>query len=316
MTLFSKLVQTSVYTILKVTTIILLVSLSIFSQNNLLASDLSSNKGNPNTIGTLNFHTQVQNSMANNSSSKNFVMAKYSAEAKNIKETQIDSSNLATSISLDKDLPILMYHHIREIKDLNEPLAIGLSVTPENFEKQIMSIQKEDFKSVLYKNLLAYMMQKDSLPLKPIMLNFDDGYSDAYTNAFPILEKYHIKASFAIITDSVGNEGYMTWDQIRDLKAHGHEIVSHTVSHPDLEISDMRRISYELHYSKLRLDLKLGQDTNILVYPSGKYDSRVVEIAKQEGYLLARSTSYGKNINVDNIYHLSVIRMLNDMRNF
>lgn len=67
-----------------------------------------------------------------------------------------------------------------------------------------------------------------------VTLTFDDGLKSHLTVAAPILEKYGFTGCFNIVTAEVGKPGQLTWDDIRELKRRGHEIASHTVTHPDL----------------------------------------------------------------------------------
>lgn len=60
-----------------------------------------------------------------------------------------------------------------------------------------------------------------------IGISVDDGYDSAYLIGAPAFERYGMRASFAIIADKIGTAGYMTWDQCRDLRDRGHEIVVH-----------------------------------------------------------------------------------------
>ena len=62
------------------------------------------------------------------------------------------------------------------------------------------------------------------LPSKPVVLTFDDGYSDAFTDAFPLLRKYSFGGSFAIVTGFVGQPGYVNWDQVKQMAGSQMEI--------------------------------------------------------------------------------------------
>jgi len=75
----------------------------------------------------------------------------------------------------------------------------------------------------------VYALVEDCGPAQaPINFIFDDGYAEQYTLAAPILERYGLRGSFAVIADAIGTSGvYMTWDQCRDLRDRGHEINVH-----------------------------------------------------------------------------------------
>ena len=67
-----------------------------------------------------------------------------------------------------------------------------------------------------------------------VSLTFDDGTWDHYAIAAPLLEKYGYRGIFCIIPERLGHRKYMNWDKVKDLKARGHEIANHSMSHPNL----------------------------------------------------------------------------------
>ena len=87
-------------------------------------------------------------------------------------------------------------------------------------------------------------------PVVTVTLTFDDGSRD-HLKAAALIEKYGWRGCFNIVTDKVGDERHLTWDEIRDLKRRGHEIASHTATHPNL--------------AKLLADGKRGEATDELV---------------------------------------------------
>ena len=168
-----------------------------------------------------------------------------------------------------------------------------------------------NYTPILYSDLLSYINDGKRLPFNPIMINFDDGYLDAYSKGFPILKKYNIKASFGIITGFADKSAYMNWDQIKEMKANGQEFVSHTVDHPDLRKTSDQNLESELKNSKAKLDEELSQNTKVIIYPSGKYDERVAAESRKIGYTLGRTTILGDIITDKNFMSLNVIRITN-----
>src|ERR1044072_1066825 len=75
---------------------------------------------------------------------------------------------------------------------------------------------------------------------------FDDGLHSQYTLAAPLLEKHDKRGFFAIISSLPGTEGYMFWDEIKDLHDRGHRIVNHTHTHPDLRNLTALQIKEEI----------------------------------------------------------------------
>ena len=136
---------------------------------------------------------------------------------------------------------------------------------------------------------------------KPIIITFDDAYIDVYNNAFPILQTYNFKANIFVITGSIGNNLYMNEEMIKDVdKSNLIEIGSHTISHYKLAEKDAETIEKELKESKEVLEKILNKEVNTIAYPSGSFNSTVIEIAKKY-YSYGLSTLIGKeqsnNIN-------------------
>src|SRR3989344_3024981 len=75
----------------------------------------------------------------------------------------------------------------------------------------------------------SYILKNKKIPKRACAINFDDGRSDGYTTIFPILKKYGIHATFYVITDFLGKQEYMSWEQVDRLYREGHEIGSHTL---------------------------------------------------------------------------------------
>ncbi len=195
-------------------------------------------------------------------------------------------------------IPILTYH--RFSNDCSSPLCVGSSI----FENQMRYLKENDFHVISPEQLLAFLEYREGLPKKSVLITMDDGYRSAYEIAYPILKKYGFTATFFIYTNFVGvSKMAITWDQLKELKANGFSIGSHTISHSDLtqredgetEADWMARIDKELHGSKQILDKKLNQDTISLAYPYGKYDQRAIETARKAGYKMAMSVQRGGN---------------------
>ncbi len=197
-------------------------------------------------------------------------------------------------------VPVLMYHYIRVNPVASDRLGYGLSVTPADFAAQMEWLVKNGYHAVFPSELSAAITQNAPLPTKPIVLTFDDGYRDFYDQAWPVLKRYGLKSSSAVITNFAdkgdrGDQQYMNWAMIRELDHSGLvEIASHTQSHPDLtRISAAQRWT-ELAKSKDLIEQQVGHPCTAFVYPSGKYDGATVADAKRAGYQIAFTTNDGK----------------------
>lgn len=135
-----------------------------------------------------------------------------------------------------------------------------------------------------------------------IEFSFDDGYKDDLRIA-SILEQYGLRGTFYIIIDAVGRPGFMNWEDIKDLDRRGHEIGSHTVTHPaDLKKLYDEELFVEVQNSKDMLEMVLGHTVKKFCYPRGRLDERVEHTVNQAGYVHARVTGeVGNTVLEDNL---------------
>jgi peptidoglycan/xylan/chitin deacetylase (PgdA/CDA1 family) len=195
-------------------------------------------------------------------------------------------------------IPILAYHRFAD--DCMSNLCMPTQV----FKNQMKYLKDNGYHVITPEDLLAFLEYRHAIPEKSVMITMDDGFRSVYDIAYPILKKYGFTATLFIYTDYVSvSDSAITWDQLREMKANGFSIGSHTIAHTDLTMkkdgeSDqdfLARIKKELSGSKEIIDQKLGQDTNILAYPFGNYDQRAIEYSRQAGYKMAMTVRRGGN---------------------
>lgn len=166
-------------------------------------------------------------------------------------------------------LPIFMYHHISSLPTHNA-LDYGLTVTTADFNAQLDWLQQQGYHSVTMTDLFDAFYDGKMLPSKPMLLTFDDGYADMYTNALPALLAHHDRGVFYIITGMIGGN-YMTWAQIQALARAGMQIASHTVHHVNVgDPPSPLTTQEELLVSKKTLEAKLHEPIQFFCYPSGE----------------------------------------------
>jgi peptidoglycan/xylan/chitin deacetylase (PgdA/CDA1 family) len=139
---------------------------------------------------------------------------------------------------------------------------------------------------------------------------FDDGLLSQYQNALPILTSAGVKGGFHIITTepASGDSAYMTWAQIKDVKAKGHEVGGHTRTHADLTTLGASQLQSEVagSYSDL---VAQGITPKAFLYPLGAVNEAVKTAVKNAGYTVARGSYYGQNDNEADHYNLFDIRL-------
>ena len=196
----------------------------------------------------------------------------------------------ATAIPISERgyVPVLCYHHIRDwVKsDTTEDRAYIFPV--DDFEAQLQYLKEEGYTGVTSGQVYEYYAHGKPLPEKPVMLSFDDNDVNQYTNAVPLLKKYGFNATFFIMTVTIGQENYMTAEQLKELDQDGFDIQPHTWDHhmvTEYETED----DWELQIAgpKETLEELLGHDTPFFAYPFGIYDSASAEKIKSYGYKAA-----------------------------
>ena len=185
-----------------------------------------------------------------------------------------------------------MYHHINSTPPTND-LDASLTVTDADFSRQLDYLKCAGYTTVSLTQLYDGVYSGAPLPAKPIVLTFDDGYADAFTNALPNLQRHGFTGAFSIITNSVGAAAaYMTWDQIGAMANAGMEMTSHTLTHEDLNTSRDDIVRQQLTLSKAALEEHLQRPIAFFVYPAGEpfrhgtpqRQAQVVKMVQEAGY--------------------------------
>jgi len=207
-------------------------------------------------------------------------------------------------------LPILMYHYIRQPPPMRtDLLGYKLSVSPADFAAQVDSLWASGYHAVDLNDIRAYFAGKEPLPSRPVVLTFDDGYADLFTNAFPILAKHHFKAVAYIVSGFVNQPGYVSSDQVVQLDHNGIEIASHTVDHPDLARTSAGWAIHELVESKRWLEQLVGHPVIDFAYPSGKFNPQVMAEVQRAGYDSAVTTMYSVEHSLADRYMWTRVRV-------
>lgn len=181
---------------------------------------------------------------------------------------------------------VLCYH---KIDDWEDPL----SVFPEEFDAQIHHLKENNYHSITPDQLADYLKKKTSLPPRPVLITFDDGYEDNYKNAYPILKKYGFHGTIFIIVNSVGRPGYLTWEQAKEMSRNGISIQSHTMNHLPLSKLSEEKVKEELADSRKIIEKNIGQPVRYVAYPEGSYNRLIEQLAEKSGYRGGFSIRYG-----------------------
>jgi peptidoglycan/xylan/chitin deacetylase (PgdA/CDA1 family) len=182
-------------------------------------------------------------------------------------------------------MPILMYHYVRTPPSmLTDLVGYKLSVSPDDFAAQMDWLAVNRYHPVDFNDVRSYFAGTAPLPSKPVVITFDDGYTDLYTAAFPILFAHRFKAVAYIVSSFVGQSRYVSKDQILEMDRGGIQIASHTVDHPNLARSSLGSTMFQLVESKRWLEQLVGHSVVDFAYPSGRASTQVVSALGAAGY--------------------------------
>ena len=180
---------------------------------------------------------------------------------------------------------VLEYHAIGSHPDWPQ----GMVIAPATFEKHLQYMQENGYHMVTVAELAERLTSGKPMD-KYIALSFDDGYTDNYTEAFPLLKKYGARGTFAVINSKIGGKIYMNAKQLKEMQVAGMEIASHTFSQNRLQYIDSVYLDWEIGVSKYDLEKRLlPKDATVktLAYPCGSYNEQCIAKLKQFGYVAA-----------------------------
>jgi peptidoglycan/xylan/chitin deacetylase (PgdA/CDA1 family) len=204
-----------------------------------------------------------------------------------------------------RGLTILTYHSISNEINPDE------TVNPEEFKKQLQYI-KENYKVISLEEAVEYLQTDIEKIADSIVITFDDGYSDNYHNAYPLLKKHSFPATIFLISNLINDKvgKYLSRSQIGEMKSNNISFGSHTISHRILTGLGEKEIIREIRGSKDILESQLGNKINSFAYPVGTradFDDAIMEIVKGCKYTCACSNVYGMNSVNSDIFALNRI---------
>ncbi len=176
----------------------------------------------------------------------------------------------AQEIPAGVEVPVLMYHALSD-----NPWGIrSLFLSPSDMEEQLKYLTENGYTPIWFEDLKNVKHYE-----KPVILTFDDGYDDSYTELFPLLKKYKVKASVMMITGSIGDHHYLNEAQIKEMSESGLvSFQSHTVTHRHLNAATKAQLEKELVESKETLAKITGKVPFVLCYPNGRYSEEAIKM--------------------------------------
>ncbi len=217
-------------------------------------------------------------------------------------------------------VPVLLYHKI-DLPTADVKIR-GAFTYPRKFEKQISYLKKKGFEFYTAGELIDFYLERGEFPKKSVVVTFDDGWKDNYTNAFSILKKYGAKATIFLVpscvgktTDKVTAEGeakreHLAESDILEMSKSGvFEFASHSFNHKLFHQISEKEIEFEVTESKKFIENLTQKECATFAYPAGFFTDFAKEAIKRAGYKAAFTTIYGAENKTD-VFELNRIEIL------
>jgi peptidoglycan/xylan/chitin deacetylase (PgdA/CDA1 family) len=179
-----------------------------------------------------------------------------------------------------EEVPVLMYH---SIGTTTARKFRRFAVPPDEFAAQMDYLAAEGYQPVTAAELAA-SRSGGPLPRRPVVLTFDDAYTDFYEVALPVLRQHHFPAALYVPTAYVGGttrfngssgEGsrpVLSWQALGDVAAEGVEVAAHSHTHPQMDRVPGEEVQDEAARSRGVLEDKLGRPVDGFAYPFGYWN--------------------------------------------
>lgn len=185
---------------------------------------------------------------------------------------------------------IVQYHRFGENSHPSTNIRI------QQFEAHVAELVKPEYTVLPLPEIIARIKDKKALPEKTVAITIDDAFVSVYTEAFPRLREARLPFTLFVATQPVDRSinGYMSWEQIRELQSAGITIGSQTHTHLHMAKADPDKNRSEILISNKLFKKELGIVPKIIAYPYGEYSLAVGQTAMQAGF----ETGFGQHSGV------------------
>jgi peptidoglycan/xylan/chitin deacetylase (PgdA/CDA1 family) len=206
----------------------------------------------------------------------------------------------------NKPVPILMYHVV-ETPPAGAPFP-DLYVRRSDFAGQLDWLRAHGYQAVSLRRVYDYWRHGYALPPRPVVLTFDDGYPEDYTNVRPLLAGRQWPGVLNLAVQNLLDRK-LTVPQIRTLIRDGWEIDAHTLTHPDLTTLGRADLLHQVAGSRAWIRRRFHVPVDFFCYPSGRYDAQVLAAVRAAGFRGATTEGFGPASPRDGLLTLPRIRV-------
>lgn len=192
----------------------------------------------------------------------------------------------------ENEVLVLLYHNVTNSRSASQ--SDDLYVHIDDFRDQLDYIIENGYNVMTVEELYNLRRSGGDVPDRTLVLTFDDGDKSSYDIVFPELEKRNLHASFFVTTRQIGERGYVTRENLIEMENAGHDIQSQGHNNEDFIESPISVVHKSLYLSKKILEETLNKEVTALVYPNSSFNSEVIRVAQDVGYVWAFSTEPGK----------------------
>jgi peptidoglycan/xylan/chitin deacetylase (PgdA/CDA1 family) len=206
---------------------------------------------------------------------------------------------------------VLTYHRVLRARTPSAGVDPGMYVTCSTFERHL-ALLAQSYALVTIDQMGNWLAGDTTFDRPPCALTFDDGWTDTYEVAFPILQRYGVPATVFLITGAIGAPEMLNWPRIVEMERAGVSFGSHTVTHALLGRCDPARIQSELVESRRQLAERLVRPSRWFSFPKGSHSDEACRLASAY-YAGAVTTEPGWVSKGDDPYRIRRINMHDDM---
>jgi peptidoglycan/xylan/chitin deacetylase (PgdA/CDA1 family) len=204
---------------------------------------------------------------------------------------------------------LLMYHELElpSRSFCNSEKGYSRYILKEkDFFQQISYLHQQGFLGLNVSECLKFSNDND----KQVVITFDDGCETDLITAAPILKEYNFNATFYVVAGFLGNPGYLSHSQLRELSDSGFEIGSHSMTHRYLSDLSKEELYFEISQSKTHLEQIIGKNIDHLSCPGGRWTKTAAQIAEQSGYTSMATSQIGTINSKSSLFSLARIPIM------
>lgn len=185
-------------------------------------------------------------------------------------------------------VPVLCYHQVREYAaEDNDYTRTFLVIEPARFTEHLDAVKAAGYTPISADQYYEHLTMGAGLPDKPVLLSFDDGKDNQYSNAYRILQERGVPGILYIMTVVIGQDGWVTKEQIKEMADAGFGIGSHTWDHHRVDEFTEDDLDQQLVGSRETLEEITGKKIVDLAYPYGAWDEDGAGLVERAGYRAA-----------------------------